>query len=38
VASVERLKKMAANLKAQVIIQHDARDVDKLPVLPEMKK
>jgi N-acyl homoserine lactone hydrolase len=38
VASVERLKKIAANLKAQIIIQHDARDVDKLPVLPEMKK
>jgi N-acyl homoserine lactone hydrolase len=38
VASVERLKKIAANLKAQIIIQHDARDIDKLPVLPEMKK
>jgi glyoxylase-like metal-dependent hydrolase (beta-lactamase superfamily II) len=38
VASVERLKKMAANLKAQIIIQHDARDIEKLPVLPEMKK
>lgn len=38
VASVERLKKIAANLKAQIIIQHDARDIEKLPVFPEMKK
>ena len=28
VASIERLKKIAANLKATVIIQHDARDVE----------
>ena len=28
-ASIERLKKIAANLKATVVIQHDARDVDK---------
>src|SRR6201985_1509861 len=34
VASLERLKKMAANLKATVIIQHDARDIEKLPVFP----
>ena len=34
VASVERLKKVAANLKATVIIQHDARDIDKLPAFP----
>jgi glyoxylase-like metal-dependent hydrolase (beta-lactamase superfamily II) len=34
VASVERLKKIAANLKATVIIQHDARDIDKLPAFP----
>lgn len=38
VASVQRLKQMATNLKAQIIIQHDARDVDMLPVLPELKK
>src|ERR1700750_1762973 len=38
VASLERLKKMAANLKATVIIQHDARDVDKLPVFPAFAK
>ena len=33
VASIERLKKIAANLKATVIIQHDARDVDKVPAI-----
>jgi N-acyl homoserine lactone hydrolase len=34
VASIERLKKIGANLKATIIIQHDARDVKKLPVFP----
>jgi N-acyl homoserine lactone hydrolase len=38
VASIERLKKIAANLKATVIIQHDARDVEKLPVFPAFAK
>jgi glyoxylase-like metal-dependent hydrolase (beta-lactamase superfamily II) len=38
VASIERIKKIAANLKATVILQHDARDVDKLPVLPAFAK
>ncbi len=38
VASIERIKKMAANLKAKVIIQHDARDVDKLPAFPAAAK
>src|ERR1700733_7264236 len=38
VASIERLKKMAANLKATVIIQHDARDIDKLPGFPAFAK
>ena len=38
VASIERLKKIAANLKATVIIQHDARDVEKLPVWPAFAK
>jgi glyoxylase-like metal-dependent hydrolase (beta-lactamase superfamily II) len=33
-ASIDRIKKVAANLKAAVIIQHDARDVDKLPAFP----
>jgi N-acyl homoserine lactone hydrolase len=37
-ASLQRLKKMAANLKGTIIIQHDARDVDKLPVFPEFAK
>jgi N-acyl homoserine lactone hydrolase len=38
VASIERLKKIAANLKATVIIQHDARDVEKLPAFPAFAK
>ena len=38
VASVERLKTIAANLKATVIIQHDARDIEKLPVFPAFAK
>src|SRR6201996_2372676 len=38
VASMERLKKIAANLKATIIIQHDARDVEKLPPTPEFAK
>jgi len=38
VASVERLKKMAENLKATVILQHDARDVEKLPAFPAFAK
>jgi N-acyl homoserine lactone hydrolase len=38
IASLERLKKIAANLHATVIIQHDARDVDKLPAYPASAK
>jgi N-acyl homoserine lactone hydrolase len=38
VASLERIKKIASNLKATIIIQHDARDVEKLPVFPAMAK
>jgi glyoxylase-like metal-dependent hydrolase (beta-lactamase superfamily II) len=38
VASLERIKKMAANLKATVIIQHDARDIGKLPPFPAAAK
>jgi glyoxylase-like metal-dependent hydrolase (beta-lactamase superfamily II) len=34
IASVERIKKIAAKYKATVIIQHDARDVGKLPAFP----
>jgi N-acyl homoserine lactone hydrolase len=37
-ASIDRFKKIAANLKATVIIQHDARDVGKLPALPASAK
>jgi N-acyl homoserine lactone hydrolase len=38
VASIERLKQIAKNLKATVVIQHDARDVDKLPAFPAFAK
>jgi N-acyl homoserine lactone hydrolase len=38
VASIERIKKIAANLKATLIIQHDARDVEKLPAFPGSAK
>ena len=34
VASLERVKKIADNLKATVIIQHDMRDIGKLPAFP----
>jgi len=34
VTSMERIKKIADNLKAKVIIQHDARDIEKLPAFP----
>jgi glyoxylase-like metal-dependent hydrolase (beta-lactamase superfamily II) len=33
-ASIDRFKKIATNLKATVIIQHDERDVGKLPAFP----
>ena len=38
VASIDRFKKIAANLKATVIIQHDQRDVGKLPMFPASAK
>jgi len=38
VASIERMKKIAANLKATVIIQHDLRDIGKLPTFPAAAK
>jgi glyoxylase-like metal-dependent hydrolase (beta-lactamase superfamily II) len=38
VASIERIKQIASNLKATIIIQHDARDVEKLPVFPAFAK
>ena len=37
-ASLDRIKKIAATMKATLIIQHDARDVDKLPVFPASAK
>ena len=37
-ASIDRLKKLASNLHATIIIQHDARDVNKLPAFPEAAK
>lgn len=33
-ASFDRFKKLAANVKATVIIQHDPRDIAKLPAFP----
>jgi len=38
VASMERIKQIAANMKATIIIQHDARDVEKLPAFPASAK
>jgi N-acyl homoserine lactone hydrolase len=38
VASIDRFKKLATNLKATVIIQHDERDVGKLPAFPAAAK
>jgi N-acyl homoserine lactone hydrolase len=38
IASIERIKKIAANFKATVIIQHDARDIEKLPAFPDSAK
>jgi N-acyl homoserine lactone hydrolase len=38
IASLERLKQLAANLHATVIIQHDPRDLDKLPAFPQAAK
>ncbi|MBC7956588.1 MAG: N-acyl homoserine lactonase family protein [Cytophagales bacterium] len=37
-ASLDRFKKLAAQLKATVILQHDARDVGKLPAFPMAAK
>jgi N-acyl homoserine lactone hydrolase len=37
-ASIDRFKKIAANFKATVIIQHDARDIGKLPAFPAAAK
>lgn len=37
-ASLDRFKQIVANLKATVIIQHDQRDIAKLPVFPAFAK
>ena len=34
-ASLDRFKKMAANLKATVVIQHEPADIAKLPAFPQ---
>ena len=34
IASMQRMKQIEKNLKATVIIQHDPRDIDKLPAFP----
>ena len=38
VASIERMKQIVANLKATVVIQHDMRDISKLPTFPAAAK
>jgi N-acyl homoserine lactone hydrolase len=35
IASIERIKQIEKNLKATVIIQHDPRDIGKLPAFPQ---
>ncbi len=37
-ASLERFRQIAANLKARVILQHDPRDIDKLPPFPQAQE
>ena len=38
IASLDRFKKIAEALKALVIIQHDMRDIGKLPAFPSAAK
>jgi glyoxylase-like metal-dependent hydrolase (beta-lactamase superfamily II) len=38
IASIQRIKQIEKNLKATVIIQHDPRDIGKLPVAPNAAK
>jgi glyoxylase-like metal-dependent hydrolase (beta-lactamase superfamily II) len=38
VASIERIKGIEKNLKATIIIQHDPRDIGKLPAFPAAAK
>jgi N-acyl homoserine lactone hydrolase len=37
-ASLDRFKKLGANMHATIIIQHDARDIEKLPAFPAAAK
>jgi len=37
-ASLDRFRKIATNLQATVVIQHDPRDVEKLPAFPAAAK
>jgi N-acyl homoserine lactone hydrolase len=37
-ASIDRIKKLVAIFKATLIIQHDVRDVEKLPAYPASAK
>src|SRR5204863_9043776 len=37
-ASLERIKQIEKNLKATVIIQHDPRDIEKLPTFPAVAR
>ena len=34
IASIQRIKQIQKNLKATLIIQHDPRDIGKLPAFP----
>ena len=38
IASLERIKQIEKNLNATVIIQHDPRDIGKLPAFPAAAK
>ncbi len=38
VASIERMKQIVANVTATVVIQHDMRDIGKLPAFPAAAK
>ena len=38
IASIQRIKQIEKNLKATVIIQHDPRDIGKLPAFPAAAK
>jgi hypothetical protein len=38
VATIQRIKGIEKNIKATVIIQHDPRDIGKLPAFPNAAK